>query len=281
MSWQASVSKPSVGGTPTVSSAFELFHRHVQKWIWDQRWTELRDIQDEAAPPILSGERDVLIASATASGKTEPAFLPIASRLADSAEAPGRGIDVLYVSPLKALINDQLPRLESLFSPVGVRVTSWHGDVTASRKRRLLKDPAGILLITPESVEGLFIRHGHRMNRFFGGLTYIVVDELHAFMGTERGRQLQSLLHRVELAAGGRVPRIALSATLGDMAAAREFLRPGHGAAVVEVVSRARGQEVKLQVRGYRHRPARLGEAEARAAERAGRKPALEDVTSG
>ena len=183
---------------------------------------DLRDIQERAIEPILEGGRDVIVAAATAGGKTEAAFLPICSRLAQS---PGSGIRALYVSPLKALINDQFDRLERLCERLEIPVHRWHGDVGSSQKRQLLLDPSGILLITPESLEALFVLSGTAISKFFAGLEFVVVDELHSFIGTERGQQLRSLLSRLERVVRRRIPRIALSATLGDMELAAEFLR--------------------------------------------------------
>ncbi len=128
------------------SSAFERLSDPIRRWAWQQGWQTLRDIQELAVAPILAG-RDTVLASATASGKTEAAFLPLLSRTVDR-----EGLRILYVSPLKALINDQSRRLESLADAVGLTVTPWHGDVAASRKRRLRDTSAGILLITPESL---------------------------------------------------------------------------------------------------------------------------------
>lgn len=231
------------------SEAFSKLDPRVQRWIWKVKWTELRDIQEQAIPAILEAARDVVIASTTASGKTEAAFLPISSSLVAD---PVRSIGVLYISPLKALINDQFDRLESLFSELEIPVNRWHGDVAGSQKKRLLTDPAGVLLITPESLEAMFVLRGPLLTSLFADLRYVVVDELHAFIGTERGRQLQSLLHRLEVAAGKRVPRIALSATLGDMHLACEFLRPSDTSSIQTIVSTVTNSEVKLQVRGYR-----------------------------
>lgn len=246
-------SRPSDSETHAVararhSSAFQLFDMQIQHWIWQRGWTELRDIQEQAAAPILAGNTDVVIASATASGKTEAAYLPICSRIVNTRG----GLQVLAVSPLKALINDQYDRLCDLCEPLDVPVHRWHGDVAASRKKRVLNEPAGILLITPESLEALFILHGTQMSGLFADLRYIVVDELHAFIGTERGIQLQSLLHRVERAARHRVPRIALSATLGDMDMACDYLRPGGGSGVHVIQSTTTRKEIRLQLRGYR-----------------------------
>ena len=236
------------------SGAFGLLAQPIQRWIYRQGWTALRDIQEQAVAPVLSGDTDVLISSGTASGKTEAAFVPIASALAGGAS---EGIAALCVSPLKALINDQARRLEDLFEAVARPVHPWHGDVGQKSRREVLTGKGGVLLITPESLEALFVRRGHQVPHLFAGVRYVVVDEFHAFIGSERGMQLQSLLHRLETAVRRRVPRIALSATLGNLDAACELLRPGGGARVHTVVSDANRSEVQLQVRGYRVTAAR------------------------
>ena len=245
-------SAPSGSDLPvrTPSQAFGLYHERLRRWIYEQGWDRLRDVQERAAGVVIGGARDVIISSATASGKTEAALLPVCSALAAQPEETA-GLAALYVSPLKALINDQYDRILELCTPLEIPVHRWHGDAPAAGKARVLRSPAGLLLITPESLEAMFVRRGERVRRIFGALRYVVVDELHSFIGTARGAQLQSLLHRVDLAAGRRVPRIALSATLGDLATAADFLRPGHGAEVAVVTSAEPGGEIRLQVRGY------------------------------
>lgn len=238
----------SGAGSPSSPSAFERLHPKVQKWIWDQGWNELRPVQEQSIPAILDGELDVLLAAATAGGKTEAAFLPIASMLASN---ESRGLRVLCISPLKALINDQFGRLEALFEYLDVPVHRWHGDVSSDRKRKLLKDPEGVLLITPESLEALFVIHGYRIATILAGLERVVIDEAHVFIGSDRGKQLQSLLARLEQRLQRRIPRIGLSATLGDLAVAAEYLRPGHADQVAHIVSGSAGQELRMQVRGY------------------------------
>lgn len=263
------------------SSAFHSLHPKIQRWLWRQEWGELRAIQEEAIPAILKlpqENADLVIAAATAGGKTEAAFLPILTALADH---PGGSVQTLYVSPLKALINDQFQRLESLCAELEVPVHRWHGDVAASRKRQVLNAPSGILIITPESLEALFIVQGTRIRPLFDRLAFVVIDELHAFLGSERGRQLQSLLHRIELTVRRRVPRVALSATLGDMDLACDFLRPGGGGQVRRIVSRESGQEVRLQVRGYRILPPKLTPKQVEDKEAAGESVDLEDQVPG
>jgi ATP-dependent Lhr-like helicase len=229
------------------SASFRLLDERIQRWIWTAGWTELRDAQERAIPLILDGKSDVIIAASTASGKTEAAFLPILTRLAATSGSPSLAI---YVSPLKALINDQWRRLEELTETLEIPVTPWHGDVGQQRKARFLKQPAGCLLITPESLEALLVRHGHGLAGLLTGLRYVVIDELHAFIGTERGKQLQSLLHRIEKTVGRRVCRIGLSATLGNMVGAAEFLRPDGRCKVTLVSSDEAGQELKALIKG-------------------------------
>jgi ATP-dependent Lhr-like helicase len=228
------------------SASFHLLDQRIQRWIWSCGWTELRDAQERAIPLILDGASDVLIAATTASGKTEAAFFPILTRLAAPSQPPAIA---LYVSPLKALINDQWRRLEELAGLLEVPVTPWHGDINRQRKSHFTKKPEGCLLITPESLEALLLRHGHGLADLLSGLRYVVVDELHAFLGSERGKQLQSLLCRVEKVLGRRVCRIGLSATLGDMDGAAQFLRPDGQCPVALVASHEAGQELKVLVK--------------------------------
>ena len=263
--------------TEASSEAFDQLDRAVQRWVWRQQWHELRDVQERAIGPVLGG-RNVLISSATASGKTEAAFLPICSALAEEAAA---SLGVIYIAPLKALINDQDRRLGPLFECISAAVTPWHGDVASSIKRRFVARPRGALLITPESLEALFVTRGTAVPSLVEAVRYIVVDELHAFIGTERGRQLQSLMHRLDVAAKRRIPRVALSATLGDLDLASEFLLPRRGGEVERITSSALGREVRMQVRGYRITRPPIGENEATAAEHSGALVEPEQVPTG
>lgn len=242
-------------------SPFDRLHPLVQRWVWRQGWTELRPIQANAIGPILDGESDVLLAASTASGKTEAAFLPALTRaLAARGDQPA-GCQVLYVSPLKALINDQLSRLELMTEDMGLPVTPWHGDASQAAKRRFLKRPDGCLLITPESLESLFANQGGQVRRLFDALLGVVIDEVHSYIGGVRGKQLQSLLHRLELVLRRRVPRIGLSATLGDMSLAAEYLRAGAADDVILVEDAAASQTLKVQLLGYVMRSPNLEES--------------------
>jgi ATP-dependent Lhr-like helicase len=237
-----------------------MLHEKVRQWIWRQGWDGLRDIQERSIPILLSGTNDLIITAGTASGKTEAAFLPIVSRLASEGTPAGAGFRAIYVSPMRALINDQFGRMENLCGEVEIGVTKWHGDVSASMKARARKNPQGILLITPESLEAILVRRGQEAARLFRGLSYVVIDEMHAFMDSPRGKQLQSILHRIDVAAGAKAGRVGLSATLADEKISRAFLRPLDPDSVVVLPRTATGQELQLQVRGYISQVAKTGQ---------------------
>jgi ATP-dependent helicase Lhr and Lhr-like helicase len=231
----------------STSSAFSLLDGRIQRFIWAQGWEELREVQELSAPLVLSANKDVIIAAATAAGKTEAAFFPAITHILK----PGSPRLIVYISPLKALINDQLGRLQDLCEDLGVPVWPWHGDVSATVKKRFMAKKEGILLITPESLEAMLCNKGSALASVFKATAYFIIDELHAFIGSERGKQLQSLMHRIELAREGTIPRIGLSATLGDMGLAAEFLRPHFGASVAVLEAGVSGTGLKILVKGY------------------------------
>ena len=224
------------------STAFGQLAEPVRRWIWDKGWPSLRDIQERAIPVLLHEDSDVIIAAATAGGKTEAAFLPLISSVV---EEPGHGgFDLVYVGPLRALINDQFERMEDLCSRADLPVYPWHGDISQGVKTRARKDPRGVLLITPESLEALFILRGIEVPALFLSTRAIVIDELHALLDNERGVHLRSLLTRLELAVGRRIRRIGLSATLSEMTIVKDYLRPGSPEKVMLLESSLEGQHV-------------------------------------
>tara|TARA_Y100001933_G_scaffold168295_1_gene166545 strand:+ start:140 stop:2323 length:2184 start_codon:yes stop_codon:yes gene_type:complete len=234
-----------------VSGAFEKLARPIQKWIRQQGWRELRDIQARTIHAVYADcAKDLIVAASTAGGKTEAAFLPLISQVLDT-PSQQVGFDLLYVGPLKALITDQADRLKDICSEAELSVTPWHGDVSQSIKIRALKRPSGILLITPESLEALFLRRGMEVPRLFGATRAVVVDELHSMLDSERGVQMRSLLTRLELSTGRKIQRVGLSATLGDMELARKYLRPEDPENVALIESEGGEAELQLQLRGY------------------------------
>lgn len=233
-----------------MSSAFDKLARPVQKWVRAQGWRELRDIQARAVHDIVDSNDDVIVAASTAGGKTEAAFLPLISQVLDAPSNVG-GFDLLYIGPLKALITDQAGRLNDICQDADLPVVPWHGDVSQSVKSRALKAPRGILLITPESLEALFVRRGLEIPRLFGATRAVVIDELHSVLDSERGVQMRSLLTRLELAVKHPIRRIGLSATLGDMGLTRAYLRPDAPDTVRMIEAEGGGAELRLQLRGY------------------------------
>ena len=231
------------------SKAFDRLHPKICQWIWQQGWNSLRDVQEMAVGPVLDANRDLVITAATAAGKTEAAFLPAISSLLF--DPPTESVGILYVSPLKALINDQTRRLQTIADLTELKVTTWHGDASVAGKHDCQKTPEGIVLITPESLESLLMKPVSWCRRGLKGLRYVIIDEFHAFIGSERGCQLQSLLHRLDFMLERKVPRIALSATLGDMNAVLRFLRPEGGFAQEILESQAEKASLKLQVRAF------------------------------
>ena len=210
-------------------SAEEIFDRYpefIREYIYSHGWESLREVQMAAAEVLFFGEDNLLLTSATASGKTEAAFFPI---LAELCEHPPLSIGVLYIAPLKSLINDQFYRMEELLEQSGIPVTHWHGDVAQSHKKKLLEKPRGILQVTPESLESMLINRSNDIVRLFGDLRYVVVDEVHTLTGSDRGNQILCQLARIGRLIGHHPRRVGLSATIGDPQAAAAWLGAGSG----------------------------------------------------
>lgn len=206
------------------ATAFAHLAPFLREFIYRSGWDDLRPIQVAAIEAILMSDLDILITAGTASGKTEAAFLPILSAI--HADAVG-SVRALYVGPLKALINDQFQRLELVCQQGNIPVFRWHGDVPQSHKSALLAHPGGILQITPESLESLLINKPEKLRRLFARLQFVVIDEVHSFIESDRGVHLRSLLERISAyATTGRPRRVGLSATLGDHAQAQRWLNP-------------------------------------------------------
>ena len=228
--------------------AFSLLHPAVQRWVREQGWSNLREVQQKAVLHLAGSNRDLLISATTAAGKTEAAFLPLLGSTAGRQQA---GVSILYVAPLKALINDQYKRLGELCEKMEIPVTRWHGDAPQGPKNAMLKNPSGVVLITPESIEAMFVRRPASIEALFANLDAIIIDELHAFLQGARGLHLSSLLHRIELLNEQRPQRVGLSATLGDVEYAAEWLSSTAelGAEILKV--EGKGPALKLQIRSY------------------------------
>jgi len=207
---------------------FSKFPDFIKEYIYSHGWSELRDIQLDSARVIFETNANLLLSSSTASGKTEAAFFPIITDVLNSPDCMD-SVSVLYIAPLKSLINDQFFRLDELLDLTGIPVTHWHGDVGASHKSKLLKKPEGILQITPESLESMLINRANDIPRLFGHLKYVVIDEMHAMIGQDRGSQVICQLSRIARLIGHSPRRVGLSATIGDLKVASEWLGAGSG----------------------------------------------------
>jgi ATP-dependent Lhr-like helicase len=192
-------------------------------------WRSLRQLQKRAIEPLLAGDH-ALLGAPTAAGKTEAALLPLLSRMASENWS---GVSILYVCPLRALLNNLEPRISRYCELLGRRAAVWHGDVDAARRRRILADPPDVLLTTPESIEAMFLSVRVDAPLLLERLRVVVVDEIHAFAGDDRGWHLVALLARLDELRLGRdmgaadapahpsaghqsIQRVGLSATVGN-----------------------------------------------------------------
>lgn len=231
-----------------MSSAFARLHPGIQRALWDMRWKELRPLQVNAINEFFAHEDPLILSAATASGKTEAAFLPV---LSAAAGQPAGSIRAMYVGPLKALINDQFLRLEDLCLHADIPVHRWHGDVTATAKKQFRESPAGVLLITPESLESAFINYGNQVARIFGGLEHVVIDELHSFVADVRGVHLKSLIARLSQVIGKTPRLLGLSATLADFRSARAFIDHDHPERVRVIEDEDGSRSIRVGIRAY------------------------------
>ncbi|MCD8138198.1 MAG: DEAD/DEAH box helicase, partial [Planctomycetaceae bacterium] len=205
---------------------FSRYAPFVQDFIYSNNWQALRAIQVAAGDAVFNTDDNVLLSASTASGKTEAAFFPILTLFTE--DMP-RSVGAVYIGPLKALINDQFMRLNDLCREAHIPVWHWHGDVAQSHKNRLLKNPSGILQITPESLEALLLHKHADVGRLFGDCRFIVIDEVHSLLRADRGGQTLCLIERLSRLAGVNPRRIGLSATIGDPEGTGAFLSSGTG----------------------------------------------------
>lgn len=229
-------------------SAFERLAPFIKDFIYREKWDNLREIQVAACDVIFNTDMNLLLASATASGKTEAAFLPVLTQLYEN---PSKSVGVLYISPLKALINDQFLRLNGLLEDSDIRVTKWHGDASLSEKNKLLKDPQGIIQTTPESLEAMLMKRKTEVLKLFSDLRYIIIDEIHSFMNEDRGVHLLCILERIQKLTGVSPIRIGLSATLGEYKNAEEYLNSGSHRFCITPIVPSPKKQIRLSMQHF------------------------------
>lgn len=227
-------------------SGFDALAPSVQHHIANSLgWPGLRPLQEAAAAPLVAGQDAILLAP-TAGGKTEAATFPLLTRMSTE---DWRGTSVLYVCPLRALLNNLQPRLSSYAQWLGRTAEVRHGDTTAGQRRQLQAQPPDILLTTPESLEAMLVSTVTSPQLQFENLRAVVVDEVHAFAGDDRGWHLQGVLSRLEAIAGRPLQRIGLSATVGNPQELLRWLRgPGRegDASVIDPGGAGKHSDVRL-----------------------------------
>lgn len=196
-------------------------------------WQGLRPLQEDAIVPIMDGEDAILLAP-TAGGKTEAACFPLLSRMADE---NWQGLSVLYLCPLKALLNNLQPRIESYTAWVGREALTWHGDVSASARTRIKREQPDVLLTTPESLESMLVSESVDAEQLFANLRAVVIDEVHAFAGDDRGWHLLAVLARIESLLGRPLQRVGMSATVGNPDELLNWLQSADSARIGRVIA--------------------------------------------
>jgi len=228
---------------------FDRLHPSIRHHVVNSLgWPSLRALQEQSIAPVLDGEDAVLLAP-TAGGKTEAAILPVLSRMLSE---DWRGLSVLYVCPIKALLNNLETRLSQYAALVGRTCGIWHGDVGAAAKKHMRQEQPDILLTTPESIEAQLVTRLASPEVFFGQVRVVIVDEVHAFAGDDRGWHLLGVLSRLQHLTGRRLQRIGLSATVANPEAILDWLSsPGAPRRVVAPdIAKRREADVQLDFVG-------------------------------
>ncbi len=213
-------------------SDFSELPMFLKEYIHENRWDSFRDVQVNTFTAFRENENHIIISSATSSGKTEAALFPV---IASLYEHPAEGIGAMYIGPLKALIDDQFERMTPMLEKSDIKVTGWHGDISSGVKKRLLKDPEGILQITPESLQNIIVNHRDSLKGLFGGLRFVIIDEIHSFIPSPRGAQILCCLETIEKICGCSPRRIGLSATIGNKDSAKEWIAANTGKGVTVI----------------------------------------------
>jgi ATP-dependent helicase Lhr and Lhr-like helicase len=196
-----------------MTSVFTRFPDRLQSAIVSRLgWTSLRPVQELAGDPLLDGYNAIILAP-TAGGKTEACMFPL---LAQMVEKEPLGVGILYIAPIKALLNNQADRFQQYTEMIGLDRFLWHGDIKPSQKKAFIRNPTTVLMTTPESLEGMLISASVPHAQIFTDLRAVVIDEIHALAGCDRGAHLMSVLERLVRATNRDVQRIGLSATVGN-----------------------------------------------------------------
>ncbi len=211
-------------------SVFDLLHPRLREALTDFGMTKPTPPQERVIPPILAGENILLIAP-TASGKTEAAILPVFD--AYLREGDDKGINIIYITPLRALNRDIDKRMMAWAESLGIDVQVRHSDTTQKQRRSQLKKPPQMLITTPETLQAILPTKD--MRRHLASVKWVIIDEIHDLAASKRGAQLTVGLARLDEVAAKPPQRIGLSATVGNPETIAAFLAGPHPIKIVEV----------------------------------------------
>lgn len=206
-------------------------------------FTELTAIQKKALP-VISRKINCLLVAPTGSGKTEAAVMPVFSMLSHAKGEKGT-IRAMYITPLRALNNDVLRRIVKYAESDGLRVEIRHGDTTAAAKKKIVDNPPDVLITTPESLA--VVLTSDKMLAALKGLEYVIIDEVHELVPSERGSHLSISLERLQAVSQRQVSRIGLSATVGNLKEAAQFVSGAGRKHAVLVDGSARGYDIDVK----------------------------------
>lgn len=231
-------------------SAFDRLHPSLQHHIVNSlNWRVLKPLQEKSIADVHDGRHLILLAP-TAGGKTEAALFSLFSRMLYE---NWTGLSVIYICPVKALLNNLDDRISRYTGLLGRRSAVWHGDTGQGLRKRILKEPPDCLLTTPESIEAMLISTRTVADNFFKDLRAVIVDEIHALAGDDRGWHLLSILERLTKISGREIQRIGLSATIGNPRELLDWLC-GHCSGIRNVllpeVEKSEDVDVKLDYVG-------------------------------
>ncbi len=182
-------------------------------------FSKLTEIQKKASP-IIFQKKDCLVIAPTGSGKTECSVIPIFSLLKNSKKI-GK-IKILYITPLRALNRDVFRRITKYAHENELSIEIRHGDTSQKDRKKIRDNPPDILITTPETLVILLTQI--KMLDALSDLEWIVIDEVHELLASERGSQLSLSLERLELNSKYPLTKIGLSATVGNFEEAGKFV---------------------------------------------------------
>jgi ATP-dependent Lhr-like helicase len=227
--------------TVEIASEFGGLHPRLRDLLERRGYREPTEIQRLALGLLHEGATDALLVAPTGTGKTEAALLPLLSR---RLEAATPAVNLLYVTPLRALNRDLEQRLVSFAREVGLSVGIRHGDTPPSERTRQSRQPPDLLVTTPETLQLLLV--GTRLREGLRQLRAIIVDEVHELFPSDRGAQLALTLERLDEFVGRPIQRVGLSATVGNPEEVARFLSPSPREVVARVAREPRGLRIEV-----------------------------------